>query len=91
MITFDGTFYRITDPEFEMTIPAWEVYEPDNADEADATFTYRDGSRRYATLMTLDVVKRNMDKNGDTGDCLAGDTFGARTWPARPGADGKKN
>ncbi|WP_433514887.1 hypothetical protein ACQP2T_04265 [Nonomuraea sp. CA-143628] len=40
MITFDGTFYRITDPEFEMTIPAWAGYEPDTADEADATITF---------------------------------------------------
>jgi hypothetical protein len=75
MITFDGTFYRITDPEFEMTIPAWEGYEPDTADEADATITFRDGSRRYATFMTLDVVQRNMDKNARTGECLGGRYF----------------
>ncbi|MGW0807201.1 hypothetical protein [Nonomuraea sp. NPDC002799] len=75
MITFDGTFHRITDPEFEMKIPAWEGYEPDTADEADATITFRDGSRRYATFMTLDVVQRTMDKNARTGECLGGRFF----------------
>lgn len=75
MITFDGPFYRITDPEFEITIPAWEGSEPDTADEADATITFRDGSRRYATFMTLDVVQRNMDKNARTGECLGGRYF----------------
>lgn len=75
MIAFDGTFYRITDPEFEMTIPAWDGYEPDTADEADATITFRDGSRRYATFMTLDVVRRNMNKNVRTGECLGGRYF----------------
>ncbi|MER6581015.1 hypothetical protein [Nonomuraea sp. NPDC001023] len=75
MITFDGTFYRITDPEFEMVIPAWVGYEPDTADEADATITFRDGSRRYATFMTLDVVQRKMHTAASTGDSLGGRYF----------------
>ncbi|MGS2646794.1 hypothetical protein [Streptosporangium sp. LJ11] len=75
MITFDGTFYCITNPEFEMTIPAWEGYEPDTADQADATITFRDGSRRYATFMTLDVVQQIMDKNARTGERLGGRYF----------------
>ena len=75
VITFDGTFYRITEPEFEMTIPAWEAYEPDTADQADATITFRDGSRRYATFMTLDVVQQVMDNNARTGERLGGRYF----------------
>ncbi|MFF0868584.1 hypothetical protein ACFYUV_42990 [Nonomuraea sp. NPDC003560] len=75
MITFDGTFYRITDPEFEMTIPAWVGYEPDTADEADATITFPDGARRYATLMTLDAVQRKMDQDARTGESPGGRYF----------------
>ncbi|WP_214325210.1 hypothetical protein [Nonomuraea sediminis] len=58
-----------------MTIPAWEGYEPNTAYEADATITFRDGSRRYATFMTLDAVQRNMDKDARTGECLGGKYF----------------
>ncbi|GGO68448.1 hypothetical protein [Nonomuraea cavernae] len=36
LISFDGTFYTITDPQFEMSIPAWDGYEPDTADAAGA-------------------------------------------------------
>ncbi|MBD3136939.1 hypothetical protein [Microbispora bryophytorum] len=63
MISFDVTFYTIADPLFQMTIPAWEGYEPDTADQVDATITFPDGSRRYATFMTLDVVQKIMDKD----------------------------
>ncbi|MFG1861668.1 hypothetical protein [Microbispora bryophytorum] len=42
---------------------AWEGYEPDTADQVDATITFPDGSRRYATFMTLDVVQKIMDKD----------------------------
>ncbi|GLW22264.1 hypothetical protein DI270_003045 [Microbispora triticiradicis] len=75
MISFDGTFYTIADPLFEVTIPAWEGYEPDTADEADATITFPDGSRRYATFMTLDVVQKLMNKNARTGESLGGRYF----------------
>ncbi|MEO3854617.1 hypothetical protein [Acrocarpospora sp. B8E8] len=75
MITFDGAFYRITDPKFEMTIPAWEGYEPGTADQADATITFPDGSRRYATFMTLQVVQQIMDKDAHTGESLGGQYF----------------
>ncbi|MEU7889793.1 hypothetical protein AB0B54_30190 [Microbispora bryophytorum] len=74
-ISFDGTFYRVTDPEFEMVVPAWEGYEPDAADQADATITFRDGSRRYATFMTLDAIQQIMDKDARTGECLDGRYF----------------
>ncbi|NUW44978.1 hypothetical protein [Nonomuraea rhodomycinica] len=83
MIAFDGTFYHITDPKFEMTIPAWQGYEADTADEADATITFRDGLRRYATFMTLDVVEHNMDKNARTGEFHAYETPGSRVWRPR--------
>ncbi|MEV7009935.1 hypothetical protein [Streptosporangium sp. NPDC051022] len=75
MITLDGAFYRIMDPEFEMRIPAWEGYEPATADEADATIYFPDGSRRYATFMTLDVVRKKMDGDARTGECLGGRYF----------------
>ncbi|MFC7381845.1 hypothetical protein [Sphaerisporangium rhizosphaerae] len=75
MISFDGTFYTIADPLFEMTIPAWEGYEPDTADEADATITFPDGSRRYATFMTLSVIQRIIDKSTRTGESLGGRYF----------------
>lgn len=75
MISFDGTFYTITDPLFEMTIPAWEGCEPDTASEADATITFPDGSRRYATFMSLGVIQKIMDKNARTGECLGGRYF----------------
>ncbi|MGW4644690.1 hypothetical protein ACWEN6_39710 [Sphaerisporangium sp. NPDC004334] len=75
MITFDGAFYHVTDPEFEMTIPAWEGYEPATADQADATITFRDGSRRYATFMTLHVVQQIMEKDARTGESLGGRYF----------------
>ncbi|MFG1821417.1 hypothetical protein ACGFIJ_02930 [Microbispora bryophytorum] len=75
MINFDGTFYTIADPLFQMTIPAWEGYEPDTADQVDATITFPDGSRRYATFMTLDVVQKIMDKDTRTGESLGGRYF----------------
>ncbi|MEU8192744.1 hypothetical protein AB0C10_03065 [Microbispora amethystogenes] len=75
MISFDGTFYTIADPLFEMNIPVWEGYEPDRADQADTTITLPDGSRRYATFMTLDLVQKLMDKNARTGESLSGRYF----------------
>ncbi|ETK35590.1 hypothetical protein [Microbispora sp. ATCC PTA-5024] len=75
MISFDGTFYTIADPLFEMTIPAWEGYGPDTADEADVTITFPDGSRRYATFMTVDVIQKVIDKNARTGESLGGRYF----------------
>ncbi|WP_066934021.1 hypothetical protein [Microtetraspora fusca] len=75
MISFDGAFYTIADPRFEMTIPAWEGYAPDTAREADATITFPDGSRRYATFMTLDVIQKLMDKDARTGESLGGRYF----------------
>jgi len=58
-----------------MLIPRWEGHEPETAGEADATITFPDGSRRYATFMTLDVVRRIMDKDARTGESLGGRYF----------------
>ncbi|MEV0597390.1 hypothetical protein, partial [Nonomuraea cavernae] len=49
MIEIDGPFHRISDPGFEMLIPRWEGHDPETADQADATITLPDGTRRYAT------------------------------------------
>ncbi|MFI7697322.1 hypothetical protein ACIBQ6_50230 [Nonomuraea sp. NPDC049655] len=75
MIEIDGAFYRISKPGFEMLIPRWEGYAPETADEADATITLPDGTRRYATFMTLGVVSKIMDRQRDTGECLSGRYF----------------
>ncbi|TKK90840.1 hypothetical protein FDA94_03500 [Herbidospora galbida] len=75
MIEIDGPFYRVSESGFEMLIPRWEGYEPETAEEADATIVFPDGSRRYATFMTLDVVRRIMDKDVRTGESLGGRYF----------------
>ncbi|MEU1720517.1 hypothetical protein ACNF49_00970 [Actinomadura sp. ATCC 39365] len=75
MIEIDGAFYRISKPGFEMLIPRWEGYAPETADEADATITLADGTRRYATFMTLGVVSKIMDHQRETGECLSGRYF----------------
>ncbi|MFD9944667.1 hypothetical protein ACFWYW_15390 [Nonomuraea sp. NPDC059023] len=75
MIEIDGPFYRVRDPGFEMLIPAWEGYAPETADQADATITLPDGTRRYATFMTLGVVRGIMDRWEETGEQLSGRYF----------------
>ncbi|MFJ2030651.1 hypothetical protein [Streptosporangium sp. NPDC087985] len=75
MIEVDGPFCRVSESGFEMLIPRWEGHEPETAEEADATITFPDGSRRYATFMTLDVVRQIMDKNARTGESLGGRYF----------------
>ncbi|GIH94120.1 hypothetical protein Psi01_47500 [Planobispora siamensis] len=75
MIEIDGPFYRVSEPGFEMLIPRWEGQEPESAEEADATVTLPDGTRRYATFMTLDVVGRVMDRWKSTGENLGGRYF----------------
>ncbi|MFI7448026.1 hypothetical protein ACIBQX_11060 [Nonomuraea sp. NPDC049714] len=45
-LEIDGAFYRISKPGFEMLIPHWEGCAPETADEADATITLSDGTRR---------------------------------------------
>ncbi|MGW4792046.1 hypothetical protein ACWEPC_06480 [Nonomuraea sp. NPDC004297] len=75
MIEIDGAFYRISKPDFEMLIPRWEGHAPETADQADATITMSDGTRRSATFMTLGVVSKIMDRWRDTGECLSGRYF----------------
>lgn len=75
MIEIDGPFYRVSEPGFEMRIPRWEGYEPESAQEADATIVLPDGTRRYATFMTLDVVAGIMDRWRNTGENLGGRYF----------------
>ncbi|MEU8107116.1 hypothetical protein AB0C18_25725 [Nonomuraea muscovyensis] len=75
MIEIDGPFYRVSDQDFKMMIPAWEGYAPETADQADATITLADGTRRYATFMTLDVVSGIMDRWQETGESLNGRYF----------------
>ncbi|MGP3961960.1 hypothetical protein ACTWPT_38835 [Nonomuraea sp. 3N208] len=75
MIEIDGPFYRVSPPGFEMMIPRWEGYAPETAEQADETITLPDGSRRYATFMTLGVVSRIMDRWQETGESLNGRYF----------------
>ncbi|MGN9786479.1 hypothetical protein ACTMTF_34000 [Nonomuraea sp. ZG12] len=75
MIEIDGPFYRVNDPAFEMTVPVWEGYVPETADQADAIVTLPDGTRRYATFMTLGVVSGIMDRWQETGEHLSGRYF----------------
>ncbi|RVX46888.1 hypothetical protein EDD27_9801 [Nonomuraea polychroma] len=75
VIEIDGAFYRISKPSFEMLIPRWEGYAPETADQADATITLSDGTRRSATFMTFGVVSKIMDRWRDTGECLSGRYF----------------
>ncbi|MDP9868715.1 MULTISPECIES: hypothetical protein [Streptosporangium] len=75
MIEIDGPFCRVSEPDFEMLIPRWEGCGPETAKEADATITLPDGTRRYATFMTLDVVSRVMDRWKGTGENLGGQYF----------------
>ncbi|MEV4159804.1 hypothetical protein [Nonomuraea dietziae] len=75
MIEIDGAFWRITEPGFEMVIPRWEEHAPETADEVDATITLPDGTRRYATFMTLGVVSGIMDRWRDTRELLNGRYF----------------
>lgn len=75
MIDTAGAFYRVSDPGFEMMIPRWEGYAPETADQADATIGLPDGTRRYATFMTLDVVSGIMDRWQETGESLNGRYF----------------
>lgn len=75
VIEIDGAFYRIGKPGFEMLIPRWEGDAPETADQADATITLSDGTRRSATFMTLGVVSKIMDRWRDTGECLSGRYF----------------
>jgi uncharacterized protein DUF4240 len=75
VIEVDGPFYRVKAAGFEMTIPQWEGADADTADEADATIILPDGSRRYATFMTLGVIQRVMDHWRTTGECGSGKYF----------------
>ncbi|MEV0974497.1 hypothetical protein [Microtetraspora glauca] len=75
MIEIDGPFYRISNPGFEMLIPRWEGHDPETAEEADATITLPDGTRRYATFMTLGTISGVMDHWRGTGECLNGRYF----------------
>lgn len=58
-----------------MITPAWEGYDPDSADEADATIVLPDGTRRYATFMTIDTIARVMARWSASGECLNGGYF----------------
>ncbi|MBB2745193.1 UNVERIFIED_ORG: hypothetical protein FHR35_005042 [Microbispora rosea subsp. rosea] len=75
MIEIEGPFYRISDPGFEMLIPRWGELDPETADQADATITLPDGTRRYATFTTLGAISGLMDRWQGTGECLNGRYF----------------
>lgn len=71
----DGAFFRVVDPAFQLLIPHWEGQDPETAQEADATILLADGTRRYATFMTLSVVETIMKRWQGTGECLGGGYF----------------
>ncbi|MFC4063002.1 hypothetical protein ACFOWE_32380 [Planomonospora corallina] len=75
MLEIDGPFYRVSEPGFEMLIPRWEGHGPESVEEADATIVLPDGTHRYATFMTLDVVGRVLDRWKSTGENLNGRYF----------------
>ncbi|MCW2916693.1 MAG: hypothetical protein JWN52_4761 [Actinomycetia bacterium] len=77
MIEIDGPFYRITADGFELTIPRWEGHSPDDTEEADVTITLPDGSRHYATFMTLGAIKHVMERHREVGECHGGGYFWA--------------
>ena len=71
----DGWLFRVVDPAFELVIPHWEGMDPATASEADATIRLPDGTRRYATFMTLDGIAKIMSRWQATGECLNGRYF----------------
>ncbi|WP_433351275.1 hypothetical protein ACQP25_43510 [Microtetraspora malaysiensis] len=71
----DSPFYRVSEPGFRMLIPRWEGYEPETAEQADATITLPDGTCRYATFMTLGAIGRATDRWKGTGENLGGRYF----------------
>lgn len=75
VIEIDGPLYRVRTAGFEMTIPRWEGEDADTTDEADATIILPDGSRRYATFMTLQAIQEVMDHWRATGECRGGEYF----------------
>jgi hypothetical protein len=75
MIEIDGPFYRVRADGFELTIPRWTGHDPDTTHEADATITLPDGSRHYATFMTLEAIQQVMDRHQATGECRSGRYF----------------
>ncbi|GAA0967200.1 hypothetical protein [Actinocorallia libanotica] len=71
----DGWLFRVVDPAFELVIPHWEGMDPATAQEADATIYLPDGTRRYATFMTLEGIAKIMSRWQETGECLNGRYF----------------
>jgi hypothetical protein len=77
MIEIDGPFYQVRGDGFELTIPRWEGHDPAETHQADATITLPDGSRRYATFMTLQAIQQVMDGHRESGECGNGTYFWA--------------
>jgi hypothetical protein len=77
MIETSGPFYRVMADGFELAIPHWEGRGPDDTHEADVAITLPDGSRHYATFMTLQAVQLVMDTHRKTGECRNGGYFWA--------------
>ncbi|YCK39108.1 hypothetical protein ACNF49_35180 [Actinomadura sp. ATCC 39365] len=75
MIEIDGPLYQVRADGFTLTIPRWEGHAPEDTPEADATITLSNGSRHYATFMTLDAIQQVMDRYRDTGECSSGAYF----------------
>jgi hypothetical protein len=77
MIEIDGPFYRVTTDSFELSIPRWKEHHPEDTEAADVTISLPDGSRHYATFMTLGAIKQLMDRHRQTGECHSGSYFWA--------------
>ncbi|MET7539568.1 hypothetical protein [Streptomyces sp. NPDC005507] len=72
---WDGPFYRVRREGYEICFVPGAGEDLAEVNDVDMWVILDDGDRWSGTVYTLDVVRRNMDRWRDTGECLDGSYF----------------
>ncbi|MGW0967217.1 hypothetical protein [Streptomyces sp. NPDC002516] len=72
---WDGPFYRVRREGYEICFVPGAGEDLAEVDDVDMWVILDDGDRWSGTVYTLDVVRRDMDRWRDTGECLDGSYF----------------
>jgi hypothetical protein len=71
----DSPFHAVTTPEFNALFMLSADDEAQTVENVDAEITLPDGTRWSATFLTLDEIRRIMDRWRSSGECLDGKYF----------------
>lgn len=72
---WDGAFYRVQRDGYEICFVPDHGVSLDEIDDVDMWVIFDSGERWSGTIYTLDNVRRTMDRNRQTGECLHGRYF----------------